>query len=294
MSGTAPASREDSSAPDTRVVLARRTRWFRFAVFQHPPYQHIPWHAHEEPTVSVVVRGGNGEEITDRGSFLCPPGAALFRPADAAHEDRMSACETETLNITVEKDAVAELDDGSLLFRELAFLQSPELRRLALRIRQELAAPDGWGRLALEALALELLAPLSRHAASSRAERVPPWLRRVRVLLMDAELQPVSIAQMAADAGVSPSHLCRAFRRHFGRSPADYARRVRVDRAVRAIQEGTLTLADVAAATGFVDQSHLGRSFRRELGMTPGELRQLMTPSAIRLRAGPRRAQEIP
>jgi AraC-like DNA-binding protein len=244
--------------------------------------------------VSVVLRGGNGEEITDRGAFVCPPGAALFRPPEAAHEDRLSACETETLNIALEKDAVSELDDGSLLFREFVFLESPDLRRLALRIRREVASHDGTGRLALDGLALELLAPVSRHAARPAAARIPHWLRRVRALLRDGELQPLSFAHMAAEAGVSPSHLSRAFRRHFGRSPADYARRVRVDRAVRAIQEGTLTLADVAATTGFVDQSHLGRAFRRELGMTPGELRQVFTPNGSRSRAGTGRPQEIP
>ncbi len=128
--------------------------------------------------------------------------------------------------------------------------------------------------LALEGITLELLAAASRTPAAS-GERLPAprWLRRVRDLLHDSPGTPLRFSDLARKAGVSPTHLARAFRRHFGATPGEYLRRLRVEEAARAIEHGERSLARIAADCGFVDQSHLGRAFRKEKGTTPARYR---------------------
>jgi AraC family transcriptional regulator len=88
--------------------------------------------------------------------------------------------------------------------------------------------------------------------------------------------RPLTVTELAAVAGVSPTHFTRLFRRQTGEPPYRYVRKRRLDRAERLIVGTQLSLAAVAAAVGFSDQSHLSRVMRAERGLTPGQVRDLV------------------
>jgi AraC family transcriptional regulator len=160
-------------------------------------------------------------------------------------------------------------------------LTSPDVVRVARAIQRELSLRADASALVLEGLALELLGESGRESTAG-ARDSPAWLRQAREELDDGFRDPrLRLGELAAAVGVHPVHLARAFRRHFGASPGEYVRRLRVDWAARAVAEGPQSLADIAQLAGFADQSHMTRMFRRELGTTPGELRR-------RRRAAPR------
>jgi AraC family transcriptional regulator len=78
---------------------------------------------------------------------------------------------------------------------------------------------------------------------------------------------------MATAAGLSPAQVTALFRTAMGVSPHRYLMQQRVERARHLLQHTPMTIADVAALTGFVDQSHLTRVMRRVTGTTPAALR---------------------
>ncbi|MGY2081330.1 helix-turn-helix domain-containing protein [Modestobacter sp. SYSU DS0657] len=78
----------------------------------------------------------------------------------------------------------------------------------------------------------------------------------------------LSLDATAAEFGVHPTHLVRAFTRRHGLPPHRYLTGRRVDRARRLLLDG-LPPAEVATAAGFCDQAHLTRHARRMLGTTP-------------------------
>jgi AraC-like DNA-binding protein len=78
----------------------------------------------------------------------------------------------------------------------------------------------------------------------------------------------LTLAEVAAAAGVSRHRLTRLFRAAYGLPPHRFVLAQRI-RAARRLLEGGAAPADVAAQTGFFDQSHLHRHFTRTLGMTP-------------------------
>jgi AraC-like DNA-binding protein len=120
----------------------------------------------------------------------------------------------------------------------------------------------------------------ARHAASPR-QQAPALLTardraaaagRVRAFLHDSYATQVTLADVAAEAGCSRFAAYRAFRVHYGLSPSDYQRQLRLRAARQALANGA-AVADVAATTGFADQAHLTRWFRRCYGITPGAYR---------------------
>ena len=82
--------------------------------------------------------------------------------------------------------------------------------------------------------------------------------------------QPLSLAELAALAGLSVWRFATVFRQQMGLSPHRYICRLRVELAQALIRAG-MPPATVASEAGFYDQSHLSRHFKNVFGMTPGQ-----------------------
>jgi AraC family transcriptional regulator len=90
---------------------------------------------------------------------------------------------------------------------------------------------------------------------------------------MEAHLaDDLSVADLAAIAGLSPAHFSTLFRNATGEPPHRYHTRLRVERARRLLERGA-TPSDASLAVGFFDQSHLARHMRRLIGISPARLR---------------------
>jgi AraC family transcriptional regulator len=162
-----------------------------------------------------------------------------------------------------------------------AFLESPAefqggpLVWLAHRLLEEHRNPDNVSSLAVEGVALELLAACARSPAEITQTRPPLWLERVRELVSDRFSENLSLGEIAATVGVSADHLARWFRRFHGCTMGEYARRRRVEFACQRLANSEEPLIQIALGAGFTDQSHFTKIFKRTMGVTPAVFRHL-------------------
>lgn len=105
-------------------------------------------------------------------------------------------------------------------------------------------------------------------------------LDRVRAAL-ERDDAPGDLASLAAIAGLSPTHLQRAFRRRFGVSPAEYARARRFGQLREALREGA-AVTDAVYEAGFGSGSRVYEESDRRLGMTPASYRAGGAGASIR------------
>lgn len=155
---------------------------------------------------------------------------------------------------------------------EPRFLERAEQHGLAVSIAGFCAQQRA--NLSLEALAFELLGSME-ESARSLPGGIPGWMPRALELLHDRYAADLSVADVAAAAGVHPIHLARAFRRHFRCTPGAFTRFRRLERAVELLSATALPLTEVALSTGFADQSHLTHAFARWFGVSPAQYRAL-------------------
>ncbi len=86
--------------------------------------------------------------------------------------------------------------------------------------------------------------------------------------------EPITVAQMADMAALSPWHFLRVFQREMGMTPHAYLLQVRLNAARFYISSGTLPLREIAWRCGFESASALCKAFRRVTGQTPGDCRK--------------------
>ncbi|ATB38006.1 AraC family transcriptional regulator [Cystobacter fuscus] len=137
---------------------------------------------------------------------------------------------------------------------------------------------DIWGRsggdLCLELLAArslpEMLDRLS-HAIALRAQQTsdPASARLARRAVRLLEGDEVRVESVAERLGVTARHLRRAFTESVGIGPKDFARAVRLRRAV-GMAATSKDWGRIAADAGYYDQAHLIADFRELVGLTPG------------------------
>jgi AraC-like DNA-binding protein len=239
-------------------------------------------HAHEELTVGVTV---GGEEIIDyRGERVrSGVGSIVVLMPDEAHTGRpASGCEGYAYRSMY--PGAALLSEGSVglpFFRD-AVIDDPELSGALRSAHCELSLSDD--PLEAESRIPWLLTALARRHGSGvlcvpdRVVGARAIAVGVRDRLVEAVVEPPSLAVLAAELGLSRYQLLRAFRDTFGMPPYAWLAQHRVMRARTLLEAGTKP-AEVAGIVGFADQAHLTRWFRRVTGATPAAYRNSVQDS---------------
>ena len=162
-------------------------------------------------------------------------------------------------------------------------VRDAQLESVAWALKAEIECDYPSGRVYRDSLAIAAASRLIRAhttAASgrqARAGRMPDRMMRNVLAYIDEHLErDVSLAELAAVAGLSVTHFRSLFREAAGLPVHQYLIRRRVERAKSLLGETDLTIGRIAAETGFAHQSHLARHMRRVLGVSPRALRDML------------------
>jgi AraC-like DNA-binding protein len=101
----------------------------------------------------------------------------------------------------------------------------------------------------------------------------PAAVRRAAAFIEAHADQPVTLADIAAAAGVTGRALQAAFRRYYDNTPVGYLRHARLERAYTELQDADpatgVTVAAVARRWGWTSPSQFTAAYRRRFGETP-------------------------
>ncbi|WP_233802623.1 helix-turn-helix transcriptional regulator [Paraburkholderia sp. HP33-1] len=122
----------------------------------------------------------------------------------------------------------------------------------------------------LDALSTLLVRYAQTRPASTRVAADDARVARMQERLTGDLVEPVTLAEVAKAAGLSPFHAARLFAQSTGLPPHAWRNQVRLQRALAPLRAG-VPVTEVAAASGFTDQSHFTRHFRRMFGVPPGQ-----------------------
>jgi len=107
----------------------------------------------------------------------------------------------------------------------------------------------------------------------SRLSDVATWI----VSHLSEEL---SVEVLAAKACLCPRHFSRRFKAEFGRSPADFVEKLRLDEARRRLSAGDNSIENVGLSVGFKSADAFRRAFERRLELNPSDYRRRFSTAA--------------
>lgn len=224
-------------------------------------------HSHMESRFIVFLRGKLREERRPRVTLEHNAGDVTFLASDEAHSWTAGPAQTAIFLLLL-------LDRADHIpQRHRDTMEGSIYPALLHRLYLELQSNDVGARLAVDSLIAEIYNS-ERQTAVAHA---PTWLRRVRERLHDAPCDEPSLRALAKDVGVHYTHLARVFRAHCGCTIGEYARRIRLQRALGLLADSQCHISEIAVSLGFSDQSHFGRCFRRAYGVSPVEYRRLLS-----------------
>jgi AraC family transcriptional regulator len=158
----------------------------------------------------------------------------------------------------------------------------PLLEQLAIAITTALRNGTSEDGLYIDTVAQMMAVHLAKlHSSRSRPVRMPtvnamPGGRMRRLIdFIEANLDgDLSLEAMAAEVGISPLYLARAFKAAIGQSPHQYVLARRIERAKELLRNTETPIVDVALSSGFSSQSHLSNWFQRHVGVSPATYRR--------------------
>ncbi len=98
-------------------------------------------------------------------------------------------------------------------------------------------------------------------------------LRAIERLRSDSDAD-VSLAALAADAGLSRFHFCRAFKDSTGLSPHAWLRQHRLEQAMNMLRDTDASVVSIAATLGYSSQTAFAAAFRKLTGESPSDWRR--------------------
>jgi AraC-like DNA-binding protein len=96
----------------------------------------------------------------------------------------------------------------------------------------------------------------------------------------------ITVTDVAAQLGVSRSHLYRVFMKHLSRSPKAYLESYRVKQGQMMLKNTTLSINEVANSVGYEDPLHFSKVFKKWSGVSPKEYRKRVLHSHLEKEQG--------
>jgi AraC-like DNA-binding protein len=264
-------------------------------VMHIPRHGNTELHTHDFSELVLILRG-TGVHISPAGDYRIGAGDVFVLHGNQAHGYRNTA-ELELVNILFRMDelAVPLQDVTSLPGYHALFTLEPLFRQrdkfesrlrldpdALLRVTETLSRLEresrsrapGW-RFAVTACFMLLMADLCRFYSHTDDPAAQPLLRLGRVIgyLEQYYTTAITLDQLAEVGELSRRTLTREFRRALGCSPIEYLIRLRIQHAVALLQDGSLSMTEVAFRVGFQDSNYFARQFRSFMGCSPRDYR---------------------
>ena len=255
------------------ITKSLRVADFILTESEFDPHSRLPRHAHENSYFCFGLQGVYTERYGNR-EVVCRPSALTFRASGQTHEAIVHSGDTRVFMLEISSRWIEKLRADSLTLRITSEFCGGALPQLCARLYRELNKTDTAAKLAIEGLALELLAEAARQR-SAAIGAPPPWLRQAREMIVEHFSETLKLTQIAAEVGVHPVYLATAFRQKFGVTIGEFVRTLRIEHACAELMKGDLPLTAIALQAGFADQSHFLKVFKLYVGMTPHKYRNI-------------------
>lgn len=216
----------------------------------------------ERPYAALSFReSGTGTFKIGNKILHTKPGDVLFLPADTPYEVEYSTSKSIVVNMSFCNYCEAEV---------FSLPSRSGISVLFSILLEEWQDQGSFNRT--KATIYSILEKIGEYSnAKNENAAVSECIQYIELHFCDPELD----IKHVCDAGfVSKSNLYRFFMSRFGISPMQYVIKLRLNKALKLLMEGELSIKDIALTCGFTDDKYFSRVFKSKYGYPPSQLRK--------------------
>ncbi|MGH9857742.1 MAG: helix-turn-helix domain-containing protein, partial [Acidobacteriota bacterium] len=259
------------------VIRSAKISNLHLQEIQFPAECNVSMHAHPHSLFCIAL-GGSCVEVYGQKLREYQPFTLEYLPMDHPHALKVPRMNLRAFSIEIPPSWLDKIREYSLTVDECVYTNRGLLGSLFMNLYKEFREMDAASPVAIEGIALEMLAEASRSRKVITDRQPPPWLKQALDLLQQHFSDHLTITQIATAVGIHPVHLAREFRKFHRCAIGDYIRKLRIEQACHALAHSDFSLAQIALSAGFSDHSHFSRIFKRFMRVTPTEYRAAWRP----------------
>lgn len=253
----------------------------------HPRYE-MPFHWHMEHELILVLQGVLQLSVNGTPCTLAE-GDCLLIADGSIHGGTPQNCIYECVVLDLERflpmaskcgQRLAQIRAGGARL-EGRFAAGTRAAELTSRLFEAMETEGPGYEFTTTGLLWQLLGEIMARrlyhtdtAGTLRQERRTLAVKKVLQRIRADYSEPLTLDDLAREAGLAPRYLCRLFRQVTGRTPIDYLNYYRIECAAELLCTTPDSITDIALQCGFGDVSYFSRVFRHLKEQSPGEYRQ--------------------
>ncbi|MCJ2377603.1 AraC family transcriptional regulator [Vibrio sp. ZSDZ34] len=245
-------------------------------IVQLPAY--MSSHDHQYSQVVVGLKGQAEFEVGGVGNLVGPgQGCVVTAGLDHAFGGTVDEPDILVLNLPIPNDndplvlnRINELSQGDIYFQ----LDSQIQKLIRMLVQEMTANPDDL--LLSRACNDTVVALLQRHILSFKGNHRESRFDLAQIdRYIDQHLsRGITVSQLAGSVFLGESQFYALFKEQLGITPHQYVLGKRIDAAKTLIEQGRLSLGQVAELTGFSGQSTFSHAFARLQGISPSQYKR--------------------
>lgn len=215
-------------------------------------------------SIAVLLDGGveyelNGEyyHLTAGDILVCPPGTARKAKTDGF----------KISDIDFYGDRIEGFDEP-IVIRQAGF---KKINMYMERINFQCLSEDVNYKAAVRGYILIMLNELLSHLSGDIGMHVV----KMKKYIIEHYMQNITMEDLSKFTHLTSAYCGVLFKKDMGCTVTEYINKLRIDTAIRYINEdNTITLDEIALNVGYCDVYQFGKMFKRIVGESPGEYRK--------------------
>lgn len=220
--------------------------------------------------IKSALRRANHQRVTlggiDTGAFILAYAGLLEGAKATVHYEHIDAFQELFPNVEV-SEALWVFDRN-----RITCCGGSATTEFALHLMRSIAGPalaNAAARYVFAPALRDHHAPQDPRQSEPLGATVPDTVRRA-IKLMEENLEtPLRITEISAAIDSSHRQLNRLFAQFVQKTPVLYYRDIRLDRARGLVTQTSLTMAEIAQASGFASQVHFSRAYKERFRLAP-------------------------
>ncbi|MEW6194981.1 MAG: helix-turn-helix transcriptional regulator [Bacteroidota bacterium] len=256
-----------------KKIYEQVTDGFRISETHYTSNQTIEFHAHENPSIIILLEGSFTENYLNK-SFEHSQTNIIYRPAFEKHSNHFHRAGAKCLNLELLPNLQKTNYQPGLLANQPFAIKGNPFSSIIAKIKNEIKINDAFSKLVLEGLTMEMTAQILR-SNSKNNKTMPERLKYIVDYINSSKDFNFSYIHLAGLIDVHPVYLHKSFKKYVHSTIGEYLRQRKISAVCKEVFNTNKSFGEIALEYGFSDQSHFNKLFKKYTGFTPSQYRFL-------------------